>query len=251
MAENKRVGSKDYRSIKKLDILNLTGEEINSLDKDSLQRYIARGLSISKFQMSHMIDMLDKYGMNDNYLTGKRFGTERTWAKTMKEISANYKNVRNSTQRSYLMQIKKFLSNQSSTFTGYMQIRKNFAKNVMLEISPEATPFDIEEASKDFFKLYNKFIELHPVVAGTEYESDNIMEAIADFKNNGFTWYTLDEKTGKQIEHHKSVSEYNGNITDIIDDIESTLKARWKGQQNERKVDTPSSFFEAQGNKYR
>lgn len=246
MAKNKRVGAKDYRSIKKSDIINLTGEEINSLDKDSLQRYIARGLSISKFQMSHMIDMLDKYGMNDNYLTGKRFGTERTWAKTMKEISANYKDVRNSTQRSYLMQIKNFLSNKSSTFTGYMQIRQDFAKRVSLEINPEASPFDIEQSSKEFFKLYNRFEEIYPAVKGEEYDSNNIMEAIADFFNNGFTTVNQDG-----IYSTKRYSDYNGNYADMIRDIESTLKSRWTEKQDERSFTSNKGAFEILGNKYR
>lgn len=246
MAENKRVGSKDYRSIKKSDIINLTGEEINSLDKDSLQRYIARGLSISKFQMSHMIDMLDKYGMNDNYLTGKRFGTERTWAKTMKEISANYKNVRNSTQRSYLMQIKNFLSNKSSTFTGYMQIRQDFAKRVSLEINPEASPFDIEQSSKEFFKLYNRFEEMYPAVKGEEYDSNNVMEAIADFFNNGFITVNSDGSYST-----KRYSDYDGNYSDMIRDIESTLKSRWEGKQNDRSFTSNQDALTILGNKYR
>ena len=246
MAENKRVGSKDYRSIKKSDILNLTGEEINSLDKDSLQRYIARGLSISKFQMSHMIDMLDKYGMNDNYLTGKRFGTERTWAKTMKEISANYKNVRNSTQRSYLMQIKNFLSNKSSTFTGYMQIRQDFARRVSLEINPEASPFDIEQTSKEFFRLYNRFEEMYPTVKGEEYDSNNVMEAIADFFNSGFTTVNSDGTYST-----KRYSDYDGNYADMIRDIESTLKSRWTEKQNEHSFTSNKNAFKILGNKYR
>ena len=246
MAENKRVGSKDYRSIKKSDILNLTGEEINSLDKDSLQRYIARGLSISKFQMRHMIDMLDKYGMNDNYLTGKRFGTERTWAKTMKEISGNYKNVRNSTQRNYLMQIKNFLSNKSSTFTGYMQIRQDFARRVSLEINPGATPFDIEQASKEFYKLYNRFEEMYPAVKGEEYDSNNVMEAIADFFNNGFTTVNQDGSYST-----KRYSDYDGNYADMIRDIENTLKSRWTEKQNERSFTSNKNAFEILGNKHR